>query len=363
MLSVASEKVRETLIVLIVAGGSGTRLWPLSTPEYPKHLLSIVGENSLLQNTFERAKRITSVDKIYISTEASHSDHVIKQLPELSEEQVIIEPARRDTMPCILNALQFISTRHDHSEPIASIHADSHIRDTGGFARGIKLAGEVAKKHGRITLLGMEPQQPDVKFGYIHKGNVFDEENFIYDIASFKEKPVYEIAKDYFESGEYFWNMGYFVAPYEVFEKNIRDHSGNGWAKQLDRLQVAKTPEERDEIYLDFEKEAIDTALMEKVPDLLVIPGAFDWMDVGTFDDVHRVSVQDQEGNAIKGDNIHVIDSQQVYVRNDDATKPVAVIGMDNVTVINTEHGILVMRTDQSQKVKEVVNKLKEHNA
>lgn len=347
------------MIVVIIAGGSGTRLWPLSTPEYPKHLLTIVGENSLLQNSFERAKKITSVDKIYISTEASHSDHVIKQLPELTEEQVIIEPARRDTMPCILNALQFISTRHDHDEPIASIHADSHIRDTAGFARGIKQAGEIAREHGRITLLGMEPHQPDIKFGYIHKGDIFDEEENIYNIATFKEKPAYEVAKDYFESGEYYWNMGYFVAPFSVFEKKIREDADATWATQLDRLQAATTPEERDEIYLDFEREPIDIALMEKVSDLLVIPGAFDWMDIGSFDDVHKVSAQDPEGNAIKGDNVHIIDSQQVYIRNDDPTKPVAVIGVDNVTVVNTKHGILVMRTDQSQKVKDIANKLK----
>ena len=190
------------MIVLIVAGGSGTRLWPLSVSEYPKHLLNIVGDNSLLQNTFERAKKVTSVDKIYISTEASHSDHVIKQLPELKKSQIIVEPARRDTMPCILSALQFISTRHDHDEPIASIHADSHIRDTEGFARGIKQAGAIAQTNGRITLLGMEPQQPDIKFGYIHKGEIFDEEENVYKISTFKEKPRYEVAKEYFESGE-----------------------------------------------------------------------------------------------------------------------------------------------------------------
>jgi mannose-1-phosphate guanylyltransferase len=347
------------MIVLIVAGGSGTRLWPLSTPEYPKHLLTIVGEKSLLQNSFDRAKKITTVDKIYISTEASHSDHVIKQLPELKKSQIIVEPARRDTMPCILSALQFISTRHDHDEPIASIHADSHIRDTEGFARGIKQAGAIAQTNGRITLLGMEPQQPDIKFGYIHKGKIFDEEENVYKISTFKEKPIYEVAKEYFESGEYFWNMGYFVAPFSVFEQKIRDYADESWSNQLNRLQQAVTPQERDEIYLDFTKEAIDTALMEKVPDLLVIPGSFDWMDIGSFDDIHRVSAQDPEGNAIKGENIHVIDSQQVYIRNDDPSKPVAVIGMDNVTVVNTKHGILVMRTDQSQKVKEIACKLK----
>lgn len=348
------------MIVIIIAGGSGTRLWPLSIPEYPKHLLTIVGDKSLLQNTFERAKKITSVDKIYISTEASHSEHVFDQLPELARDHVIVEPARRDTMPCILNALQFISTRHDHDEPIASIHADHHIRDVRGFAQAIKRAGEVSQQHGRITLLGMEPTQPDIKYGYIHKGAMFDSENFVYQISSFKEKPAYDIAKQYFEGGEYLWNMGYFVAPYSVFEEKIKSYAAAHWIEQLARLTDAQSPEQRDAIYLDFEKEAIDTALMEKVTDLLVMPGTFDWMDVGSFDEIHQVSSQNPEGNAIVGDKVHVIDSAQVYVRNDCKERPLAVIGMDNVIVVNTEHGVLVMRTDQSQKVKQVAELLKD---
>ena len=348
------------MIVIIVAGGSGTRLWPLSTPEYPKHLLNIVGKKSLLQNTFERAKKVTTVDKIYISTEASHSDHVVDQLSELAIENIIIEPARRDTMPCILNALQLISTRHSHDEPIASIHADHHIRDTQGFVQGLKVAGKVATEQSKITLLGVEPVHPDSKYGHIHKGEVVDHQDFVYEIQGFKEKPEYKLAKEYFESGEYLWNMGYFVAPYTVFEDAIRTHADPQWAAQLDRLNEVKTLDERNAIYIDFEKLAIDYALIEKVPDLLVIPGAFDWMDVGSFDDVYKISPQDEVGNALVGDNIQMLDSENTYVRNFDSAKPVAVIGLDNCTVVNTEHGILVMRTDRSQKVKDIANKLKE---
>lgn len=336
-------------------------MWPLSVSDYPKHLLTITGESSLLQNTFERAKRVTSVDKIYISTEASHSEHVIKQLPELNVEQVIVEPARRDTMPCILNALQFISTRHPHDEPIASIHADHHIRDSAGFAQGIKVAGEIASEHGRITMLGVEPTHPDTKYGYIQKGDVFDGEDFVYEIANFKEKPEYETAKKYFESGTFLWNMGYFVAPFDVFQASIRKYSDKHWADQLDRLTAASSPEERDEIYLDFEKLAIDYALIEKVEDLLVIPGTFDWMDVGSFDDVHKISSQNKDGNACFGGNVQILESEQMYVRNEE-DKPVAIIGLDNITVVNTKDGLLVMRTDRSQKVKEVVNMIKENN-
>ena len=345
------------MIVLIVAGGSGTRLWPLSTPDYPKHLLTITGDTSLLQNTFERAKRITSIDKIYISTEQGHSEHVVAQLPELPANQIIVEPARRDTMPCILNALQLISTRHSHDESIASIHADHHIRDVAGFARALTVAGRVSAQHGRICLLGIEPYQPDTKYGYIHKGAIHDGEENTYEIKSFKEKPEYELAKQYFETGEFFWNAGYFVAPYTVFESAIREYADPHWGQQLQRLNNARSAE-RDAIYLDFQKQPIDTALMERVPNLLVMPGGFDWMDVGSFDDVHKVTSQDQEGNAIVGQGIYSIDNEQLYIRND-CSRPVAVIGLDNITIVNTEHGLLVMRTDRAQKVKDAVNMIK----
>lgn len=346
------------MIVVIIAGGSGTRLWPLSIPEYPKHLLTIVGENSLLQNTFERAKRITSVDKIYISTEISHSDHVIKQLPEISQEQVIIEPARRGTMPCITNALQIIASIHGEDEPIASIWADQQIRAASAFAETFHYAAKVSQKYGRITLVGIEPDHPSIKFGYIKKNSQIEGEAFLHNVAEFKEKPDYTTAQGYVESGEYLWNAGYFVAPYKVFKQKIEALADSHWKDQLHRLKEASA-KERNKIYLDYKDEAIDTALIEKDTELMVIPGSFDWMDVGSFDDVHKVSPQDEEGNAVKGDNIHILDSQQVYVRNNDSSKPVAIIGMDNVTVINTEHGILVMRTDQSQKVKEIAQKLK----
>lgn len=346
------------MIVLIVAGGSGTRLWPLSTPDFPKHLLNIIGDRSLLQNTYDRARQVTGPDKIYISTEVSHVDHIYDQVPELDRSHVIVEPARRDTMPCIMNAIQFISTLHDENEPIASIHADHHIRDVRGFAQALIVAGHVSTRHNRITLLGMEPSQPDSKYGYIHKGEAFDSEQFVYKINKFKEKPPYETARKYFESGEYLWNMGYFVAPYSIFRQSIVRYADSHWSDQLNKLDRARTQKERDDIYLDFNKEPVDIALMEKLDNLLVMPGNFDWMDVGSFDDVHRVSVQDQHGNAIHGDNVHILDSEQVYVRNEGDSRPVAVVGMDNTVVINTPTGVLVMRTDQAQKVKEIVSLL-----
>lgn len=345
------------MIVLIVAGGSGTRLWPLSVPEFPKHLLTITGDKSLLQNTFERVKHITSLDKIYISTEASHSDHVIAQLPELGKKQIIIEPARRGTMPCITNALQIISKVHGDDEPIASIWADQHIRATEGFADTFRYAAKVSEKYQRITLVGIEPDSPSTKFGYIKKNGAIDNEAYLHSVDSFKEKPDHATAQKYLAAGDYLWNAGYFVAPYKVFKDRIERYADKHWSEQLDKLKNANS-EEANKIYLDYKDEPIDTALIEKTPDLMVVPAAFDWMDVGSFDDVHTVSPQDEYENSSVGEKNIVIDSRNVYVRNEE-DKPIAVIGVDNVAVINTENGILVLHKDRSQKVKDAVAEVK----
>lgn len=345
------------MIILIVAGGSGTRLWPLSIPEYPKHLLNITGDKSLLQNTFERAKRLASPDKIYISTEASHSEHVIEQLSELDSKNIIIEPARRSTMPCIINALQIIATEHGDEEPIASIWADQHIRATDGFVDTFQYAAEASVKNQRITLVGIEPDYPSTKFGYIKKNGRIKGETFLHSVDEFKEKPDHKTAQTYLDSGEYLWNAGYFVAPYKVFLDRINALEDTHWIKQLERIKQADKSE-AENIYLDFQDEAIDTALIEKTPDLMVVPASFDWMDVGSFDDVHEASPQDEDENSSVGEKNIVIDSRSVYVRNEE-DKPVAVIGLDNVAVVNTPHGVLVVRKDLSQKVKDAANQVK----
>lgn len=344
------------MIILIVAGGSGTRLWPLSVPEYPKHLLTITGEKSLLQNTYNRAKRITDVDKIYISTEASHSEHVFKQLPELKKERVIIEPARRGTMPCITNALSIIADEFGNDEPIASIWADQHIRAVEGFVDTFEYAAKVSMRYQRICLIGVEPHEPSTKFGYIKKGQPIDSEIYLHNVDCFKEKPDHNTAQQYLESGNYLWNAGYFVAPYSVFKDRIERYADPHWTEQLARIKKANS-EEADTLYLDYKDEPIDTALIEKTPDLMVVPASFDWLDVGSFDDVHEVTPRDEQENSSVGQKNVIIDSQNVYVRNEEE-KPVAVIGLNNVAVINTPQGVLVVRKDKSQKVKDAVKAL-----
>jgi mannose-1-phosphate guanylyltransferase len=341
------------MIVVIIAGGSGSRLWPLSTPDYPKHLLNLTNDKSLLQNTYSRAKLLG--DEIYIISEASHVSHVFTQLPGLDPEHVVIEPGRRGTASCVIAALARIRAQHDNDEPIVFMHADHHIRDTRGFVDTVKRASTMSIEKNKLVLLGLEPTYASTAFGYIERGEHANGGRPVYKVLSFKEKPDRRTAQRYLSSGRYLWNMGYFVAPVSVFEEIIARHAPH-LNKNYKKLRRAKTTAEHDKKYLSFKSEPIDTALIERVSDLLVMPGTFDWMDVGSFPDMHSVNEQDEQGNTLQGSVIAESVSNSL-IRND-TDVPVIVIGLDNVAVISTPHGMLVTNKTHAQKVGDASKKL-----
>ena len=344
------------MITVIIAGGSGTRLWPLSTPNYPKHLLSLTGENSILQMTYQRAKKLG--DAVYVVTEASHSDHVKEQLSELSDDAFIIEPGRRGTAHCIIMALDYVARRHDHDEPIAFISADHNIRDTAGFVRSFNVAGKVSNENKEITLIGIEPTFAATGFGYIERDGIIDADSGVYNVKTFKEKPDYDTAKHYVATGNYLWNCGYFVGSVNTFLNETRRSSPELQAS-YDTLSTISDPTstEYSEAYLALDNQVIDIALIEKAQSLAVVSANFDWMDVGSFKDLHDVVEKDEQGNYARGQNIHALDIENVYVRNEE-DKPIAVIGLDNIVVVNTPDGILIARKDISHRTGEVAKKL-----
>jgi mannose-1-phosphate guanylyltransferase len=336
------------MIVVIIAGGSGTRLWPLSTPSYPKHLLKIDGDDrSLLQHTYDRAKKLT--DKVYVVPDISHVEYVKEQLGDLPEDAFVTEPGRRGTANCIVAALAHITDRHDPDEPIAFTAADHYIRDTDGFASSFALAAEASVKAKRIVLVGIEPDHPATGFGYIKKHGLYDEEAMVFNVHSFKEKPDYKLAQEFVRSGNYLWNCSYFIGSLNTFQDKMKA-KGPTMFENYQKLVATKSPKEYKKIYLSFESDAIDYALMEHMDDLLVVPAAFDWMDLGSYGDLHKAVSSDEQGNHVFGPGVELEDVDNSFVQNFE-DKPVAVVGLDNVVVVNTKDGILVARKDQAQKI------------
>ena len=340
------------MIIVIIAGGAGTRLWPISTPDYPKHLLKVgASKRSLLQSTYDRAKLLTK--KVYVVSEQGHVNQVRDQLKELPADNFLTEPDRRGTANCILSALVQLSKRVDPAEPLIFIHADHFIRNTNGFMHSFIVASEVSLKEQKIVLVGVEPSYAATGFGYIEKGDLSDEDRLIYKVDSFKEKPDFSIAQEYLKSGNFLWNCGYFVGSVNIFKEKMGKYAPELLAN-FNRLNEAQ--KNFNAIYLSLIPQAIDNALIEKVSDLLVVTAGFDWMDVGTYADLASAVTSNELGNYLKG-NVEAIDVNNSFIENH-IDKPVVVIGLDNCVVVNTKEGVLVTRKDLSQKVGDVAKKI-----
>lgn len=340
------------MISVIIAGGSGTRLWPLSTPDYPKHLLQVNGNNqTLVQSAYERMSRISS--QVFVVTDASHAHHVKEQLPELKDDHFIIEPARRGTAGCTLAGLAAI-TPISADEPIAFVPADHYIRDIQGFNRSFRIAQNVSKKENKVAIIGIEPAHASTGLGYIEKGKELDDQ-YVFEVKGFTEKPDYEVAKKYVKSGNYLWNSGYLVGSVNAFLESMAAYAPK-MKKDYETLAQAETKKAFNEAYQQLENISIDYALNEHVEGWLLIPASFDWMDLGSYADLHQAAESDAEGNHAKGD-VEIADVQNSFLQNHE-DKPMAVIGLDNIVVINTKHGIIVARKDLSQAVGDIAKRI-----
>ncbi len=347
-----STMYNQAMIIVIIAGGSGTRLWPLSQANYPKHLLTLTGETSLLQNTVERAYKAAKT--VYVITEQSQVDEVQKQLPNVPPERIIAEPGRRGTAFCIVLALATLAKHHPADEPIVFFHADSHIADQEGFAKAVNAAAAASKKYAQITLIGVHPTYPATGFGYIHRGAQVDGHE-LYKVESFMEKPDSATATRYQKSGTYLWNIGLFAAPLTVWQKAFKAHAPELAKGYAEVAKVIDQPDELKQAYATFKSQPIDTALIEKTKGLLVVPGSFDWADIGSFQDLHGI-LQDEDGNTLHGD-ISLIDSQDVLVYCTTG-KPVVAIGVNNLVVVETPNGLLICKKSRSQMVGDAAKKL-----
>jgi mannose-1-phosphate guanylyltransferase len=255
-------------------------------------------------------------------------------------------------------ALNHIAKRHDKNEPIAFLWADHHIRDIKGFTNSFRLAEEASRKHKAITLIGIEPTYPATGFGYIERDGQVNSD--VYKVSSFMEKPDFSTAQNYMVSGNYLWNCGYSVGSVNTFVKSMQNYSKKMYQtyKKLSAMEIGS--KEFINYYLKLEKQAIDYALIEKVKNLFVVPANFDWIDLGSFKDLHAANLSDEFGNHFSGKNIEYLDVANSYIRNEE-DKPIAIIGLDNIVVINTNEGILVARKDLSQKVGDIAKKIQKN--
>lgn len=327
---------------LIVAGGAGTRLWPLSTDETPKQFLRIFGGQSLLQATWDRLMRVVEPESIYISTNERYRSRCLEQLPSLKPANILSEPSRRNTAPAIAVSCYEIERRVGSMVTIGSFHSDQYIAQEERFAEIVDRAYRFAAAHRSIVTVGITPTEPATGFGYLELGEEI--EGGITALRRFVEKPALDQAGEFLRAGNYVWNAGMFIWRADTFRQALETHAPE-ISRCADRF-VGGDPTAYD----DMPATSIDYAVMEKAGNVVAVRGELGWSDVGSWTAVAEL---------IDGErtNVYTSEAANPFVITGSG-KPVAVVGIDDVVVIDSPDGLLVLKRDRSQLLGDVVKQM-----
>lgn len=347
------------IIPVLMSGGNGSRLWPLSREAYPKQLLPLMGENTLLQETAQRVMDSPLFSPLMVIANAEHRFIVAEQLRKIgcSSAKIVLEPFGRNTAPAAAIA-SLLASQQDPDSIILLMPADHRIDDVVSFQSAIE-TGLHAARDGALVLFGVSPTSPETGYGYIHFGKTVDGNN-IHHVLSFKEKPDRETAEKYVSSGDYAWNSGIFLLPVRAF----LDELGRRDPELLEACTAAVDRASMDLDFLRLEQEAfakatnisIDHAVMESTSNAVMVSVDFSWSDVGCWSTIHEKSPQEENGSALLGD-VCTIDVKDCYIRSEGPL--IGAIGLENMLVVATQDAILVARKDRDQEVKQLVEKLK----
>lgn len=343
------------LTVLIMAGGKGTRFWPLSTEEKPKQFLNLIGNETMIQMTVNRIKPIIPIERIFVCTGEMYVDLVKEQLPELPERNIIVEPEGRNTAPCIaLSAL--VIKRYYKDSTMVVLPSDHLIRKEDRFRDIIKAAREYLNYNNKAILtLGMTPNRPETGYGYIKFGNEnsnVDGYNFV-KVDKFVEKPDKEKAEEYLRDGSYLWNGGMFMWKIDNILNQLKIHATNTYEAlhRIENVEEKYLQNLINENYKNTEAISIDYAVLEKSKDIFVIPSDINWDDIGSWNAMERYRQKDSNGNIKIGD-VNDLNSKNNIVIS--SSKKIVLSDLDDIYVIETDENIVIGRKDNIDKVKEI---------
>jgi len=361
-----AETYKDHLYALIICGGAGTRLWPRSLQKSPKQFLEkFYGAKSLFTQTIERAKLLTTVDKIFISTLSDYVDEILQQELEILAKNIIAEPIGKNTAMAVGVGAAYIK-KVDPKAVIMNFWSDAVIEENNIFANQLNLAARAAYSGDYLMVIGLKPTFPHTGLGYIETGEIFSQiGRKVFKVNSFREKPDLATAKKFIAKGNYYWNTGIYVWSVESIFKDFSKYSP-GLFKLLEKIfaQIGTASERRvlKEVYNQAENIPIDIAVSEKADNLLLVPASFTWSDIGDWKVVYDLKKKDQEGNVIecfdKGGWHLGVDTKNCLIESQN--RLVATVGVSNLVIVETEKAILICAKDKAQEVKKIVNILKE---
>ncbi|WP_026898431.1 mannose-1-phosphate guanylyltransferase [Daejeonella oryzae] len=348
---------------LIMAGGIGSRFWPISRTAFPKQFIDILGTGkTLIQHTYDRFLKIVPKENIFIVTNESYTDLVKEQLPDLEDQQILGEPIMRNTAPCIAYGCHKINQLNPDA-CIVVAPSDHLIVDTEGFVKYINQSLDTAANNDCLITLGIKPSRPDTGYGYIQFNSSTLNEDF-YKVKTFTEKPNLELAKTFVQSGEFLWNAGIFVWSSRNILKAFTSYLPeiNDIFKEGDSLfNTSKEKEFIQSAYYQCTNISIDYGIMEKADNVYVLPSEFGWSDLGTWASVYELAEKDYVGNAvIPSKKVIMYDSSNCMV-NMPEDKLVIIQGLHDFIVVEDNNTLLICPRDQEQNVKKVVADVKQH--
>ena len=343
------------MIALIMAGGIGTRFWPLSRKTNPKQFLNIISEDSMIQMTVKRLHPKIKIDDIYIVTAGSQAELTKKHLPCLPEENIIIEPFGMNTAPCIALSAQYLARKYNKTEKMIVLPADHLIALNDEFLTSLEIGENAADKNYLVTF-GIKPKYPATGYGYIEAGEKIDKQNF--SVVQFKEKPDIKTAEQFLSSGNFFWNSGMFMWKIETILDAYKEYL----PKVAQVLEKIDTRWEEEGLKADISSEyalmpkiPVDIGIMEQAEKRVVIPVDYGWSDVGSWKALYDISEKDKNNNVINSE-YEMIDSNNNYINS---KKFITLIGINDLVVVDSDDALLIAKKDRSEEVKTIVEKLK----
>jgi mannose-1-phosphate guanylyltransferase len=349
--------------IIIMAGGTGTRLWPLSRTSKPKQFQPLFGEETMLQMTVKRLLTHFTLDDIYVSTNIQYKDEVLRELPQLEINHIILEPEKRDTAPA--NGLSTIAVSAKPDESIAFLAADHYIHKPQELCGILQLADQFLQQSPEyIVTLGITPTAPETGYGYIqyHQDSLVEDQNqAIYEVEAFVEKPDFKTATQYLADGHYVWNSGMFVVQKQRLLDMYQEYLPET-AKILLELEQNNL-QNLSQLYQKTDAISFDYGIMEKAQYIAVIPADIGWSDIGSWSALKDMLQTNEITVTHKGSSQHFdIDSEHILVHSHNKNKVIATIGIRDIVIVETEDALLVSHIDKVQEVKKINNLLKTAN-
>lgn len=349
------------ITAVIMAGGKGERFWPKSRKSLPKQFLSLTDDGkTMIQLTVERLKNLVSIEDVYIVTNKDYKNLVLDQIKDIPEENILLEPKAKNTAPCIGLAAMHVKKKYEDAVVLV-LPSDHLIKYNEIYIDTLKEAIEVAKEDDNLITIGITPSYPETGYGYINFGR--DEgdikKNNVYRVKRFVEKPDLDTAKDYLSSGRYLWNSGMFVWKASSILLNMREllpQMYKGLEEIYNSIGTENESVVLEEEFNNFQSVSIDYGIMERANNIYTIPGSFGWDDVGSWLALERINKTNDDGNVIKG-NVITINSKNCIIQAQD--KLIAIIGMKDFIVVDTDDALLIANKDSTQEVKKVIENLK----